>query len=206
MQGMYKYSVVDKRNKALMNEIYKFRYKTYVEKFEFIDKKHFPDKKEFDVYDEQSIHLIAQDTFGMILGTIRIITKGTYPLPIEQFINIEDSSAEISRLIINIEINNYSNSKTNRNINHIKKSQIKEISLGLYKLLYKESKRLHLYKWYALMEKKLHLLLSFYGFKFEKAGNEVNYYGQVYPYKANISSILLNIEKRDPQLYNFFMN
>lgn len=206
MRSNYKFSTVDKGNKSLKDEIYKFRYIIYVNKCKFLDAKHYTNDMEFDIYDDQSVHLVAQDSNNNIVGTMRIIAKGRNPLPIEKFVSIDDNSAEISRLIINENLETTKKLKTIKYINGQNKIQMKEIALGMYKLLYKESQRLEINNWYALMEKKLHFLLSFYGFKFDQIGEEVNYLGQVYPFKAEISKILSNIKQKCPQIHEFFVN
>jgi len=78
------------------------------------------------------------------------------------------------------------------------------VTFGLYREMYQESKRLGITHWIALMEKSLWRLLSSHGFVFNQIGEEVDCYGPVFPYLADIAKIEQELRKKDPDLYEYF--
>ena len=78
--------------------------------------------------------------------------------------------------------------------------------LNLYKGLYLESKRLGVTHWLAAMEEPLVRLLRRFGFVFNPVGPEVDYYGHVRPYIANISEIEKQVCREHPFLFKFFID
>jgi N-acyl amino acid synthase of PEP-CTERM/exosortase system len=65
--------------------------------------------------------------------------------------------------------------------------------------------RLRITPWFAIMEKKLWRALNRFGFKFEQIGEEVDYYGPVLPYLANIQDIEQNVYQVNRKLFYFFL-
>ncbi|PWB59893.1 MAG: PEP-CTERM/exosortase system-associated acyltransferase [Nitrosomonadales bacterium] len=80
-----------------------------------------------------------------------------------------------------------------------------EIILGLYKTMYQASKRQGITHWFAAMEKTLLRLLYRYQFGFIPIGPEVDYYGPVTPYLAEIAHIEAGIRQRCPEMYAEFI-
>jgi N-acyl amino acid synthase of PEP-CTERM/exosortase system len=80
-----------------------------------------------------------------------------------------------------------------------------EIVCNLYKCVYKESKRIYLTHWYAVMAKGLYLLLKRLGIVFRPIGPETDYHGLRTPYIANIKEIEEEVGRLNPELYREFM-
>lgn len=79
------------------------------------------------------------------------------------------------------------------------------MAFGLYRAMYQESKRLGVNHWFALMEKSLWLLLKIHGFVFRPIGPEVEFYGMVLPYIADIAELEKSVYTKFPQFYAYFM-
>lgn len=56
--------------------LYRLRYDAYCEVMRCLDPKLYPDKEERDKFDEFSIHIVARNDKGEIVGTIRLIKDG----------------------------------------------------------------------------------------------------------------------------------
>lgn len=80
-----------------------------------------------------------------------------------------------------------------------------EIILGLYKIMYQASKRRGITHWFAAMEKPLVRLLGRCNFDFKPIGPEVDYYGPVTPYFAEISEIEACVHQRCPDMLAEFV-
>jgi len=70
--------------------------------------------------------------------------------------------------------------------------------------MYQFSKRQGLTHWLAAMEKTLLRLLHRYQFGFKPIGPEVDYYGPVTPYLAEIAQMEEGVRQRHPELFAQF--
>ncbi|HOY08965.1 MAG TPA: PEP-CTERM/exosortase system-associated acyltransferase [Candidatus Omnitrophota bacterium] len=209
------YKKVYKDEPRLMDQIYRLRYEVYVSEFGYVDSKHYPDGLEYDRYDQQAQHFAAIDPDGDVVGAVRLILPGELALPLEEQcpsaynpkqVCAHVRFAEMSRLIISKKLRNrgpfirpcQENRKAceGNNSDVVCRCFAKCIIIGLCSYVFEESQRLNITHWYALMEKKLYLLLALYGFKFNSIGPEINYYGSVFPYVVS----LLEIER---SIHNF---
>lgn len=94
--------------KDKLQEIYKLRYKVYCEEWGFEKPEHHPGEIETDIYDKNSVHFMAKNDDGNLVGTIRLILSSDEGFPLEKYcqININkdelprENLAEISRLAI----------------------------------------------------------------------------------------------------------
>lgn len=80
-----------------------------------------------------------------------------------------------------------------------------EIILGIYKTMYQASKRQGITHWFAAMEKSLLRLLRRYNIEFTPIGPELDYYGPVVPYIAEIADIEANVFKHCPEMLAEFV-
>ena len=114
--------------------------------------------------------------------------------PIEEHCQIDsrndlshrDKAAEISRLAVT------------------KKSRCPEITLGLWRRVYLESKRLDILYWYAAMERKLQRLLRRFHLVFEQIGAIVNYNGLRIPCFGILQAFEHRLSHEDPAMYEYF--
>lgn len=192
----------------LKNNIYKLRYKIYVEEFGFEKSEDHPDGYEKDEYDENSIHFAALDENGKVIGTIRLILNSEKGFPIEHAAEITfigekpspDKIAEISRLAVSKNFQRYNSNCSIKNKLLTKNTVI----FGLYKLMYHESKRRGITHWYIIIEKKLFRQLKRYGFIFHQIGKPVQYHGTRIPYLGIILDIE-NLMKKKPEILKMLL-
>ena len=84
------------------------------------------------------------------------------------------------------------------------KRSIRPLIFGLYREMYKESKRRGITHWFAIMERSLWRLLNLSGFNFIEIGDEVDVYGPVRPYMAELSKIEQELKENKPEVYKYF--
>jgi N-acyl amino acid synthase of PEP-CTERM/exosortase system len=223
----FTYKKVDYNDPKLMEQIYRLRFEVYCYECGFIKAADYPDGLEIDEYDAQATHFAAINDDGDLIGTIRMIHPGRALLPIEQHCPqivlsrkiVPDSKinfTEISRLIISKRLRRRKNDAMYyepqvedqkmidaQNQEFIRRAR--PMAFGLYREMYQESKRKGITNWYSLMEKSLWLLLRLHGFRFDAIGEEVDVYGPVRPYMANIPEIEEEVYRKFPQFYEYFV-
>ncbi len=197
---------------------YGLRYQVYCVERGFLNPADYNDELESDEFDGNSLHFGAVSVHGPLIGTIRLVREGAKAFPLAQHCNIDLSSlpprtAEISRLAVSktyrrrVDDDIYGISPdalSDRDPGGLQRRRRPEIVLGLYKIMYQESKRQGIDYWLAAMERSLVRLLWRYSFTFEPIGPEVDYYGPVTPYIAKISDIETNVKALRPSLYKEF--
>jgi N-acyl-L-homoserine lactone synthetase len=102
------YTIEIVKDKGLLADLYKFRYKMYCLVDKLLNKEKFPRGYEIDDYDEHSVHFIALDKEKRIIGTVRIIKNSVLGLPTAKEFNLENKLknlpskkiVELSRFII----------------------------------------------------------------------------------------------------------
>ncbi len=209
---------------GVMEEVYRLRYQVYCNECHFIDPKDYPDGIETDGYDRHSVHFGAYDLEGRLVGSVRLILPSSRKFPIEEHCPTLDvdplkvsprKSAEISRLTISklyrrraqdgLYYEPQAQDVAVRDKGQYFMRRVRPMAFGLYREMYHESKRLGIRYWYALMEKTLRTLLKIHGFVFDPIGPEVDFYGLVTPYLADIVELEKNVHEKFPQFYDYFM-
>jgi N-acyl amino acid synthase of PEP-CTERM/exosortase system len=209
----------------LINEVYRLRYKVYVEECGFEKQEDHPGGMEKDDFDEHSSHFVVRKKGeDQIIGTIRMINYSEKGFPIEAHCRIEsDLSAfdrkrfgEISRLAVSKDYRKrvtdtvYSDGKVleDSDVDNMFSGYRKmsnDIVLGLYKCIYQESLERGNQCILAVMAKGLYLLLKRVGILFEPIGPEQYYHGFRSPYLGKIDTMLQELARRNPTLYAQFM-
>lgn len=205
-------------------ESFRLRYQVYCKECHFISEEDYPLGYECDGFDEHSLHFGAYDLAGNLVGGSRLILPECRKFPIEEHcpsldIDLEkyprQFCAEISRLTISKLYRRRADDglyygpricdETVESGSEHFKRRLKPMAFGLYRAMYHESKRRNIRYWLALMEKTLWLLLKIHGFEFKPAGPQVEFYGIVWPFFADISEIEKNVYEKFPQFFQFFM-
>ncbi|MEW6678172.1 MAG: PEP-CTERM/exosortase system-associated acyltransferase [Pseudomonadota bacterium] len=92
-----------------MDDIHSLRYAVYCKEKGFLDARKYPDGKEYDLFDDYSVHFAAYNQHRDLVGTVRlVIPTGEQAFPFMDFctplpgvtLPPKGVSAEISRLII----------------------------------------------------------------------------------------------------------
>jgi N-acyl amino acid synthase of PEP-CTERM/exosortase system len=213
------------RGQEELEEVFRLRYRVYVEEWGFEKAEDHPGGIERDDYDDHAIHFVAERE-GVIIGTVRLILNSEQGFPIESFTRIDedlsqvdrDKVAEISRLAVSKDFRKRARdgliyARQVRNppspepaARRERRSERRRTDLvtGLYKSMYVESRRLGLDHWYAVIAKGLYLLLTRYGIVFSQIGPEVQYHGLRAPYMAYIPEIEGQVSKANPELEKEF--
>jgi len=100
-------------DEAGLREIYRLRYKVYVEEWGFEKPEEHPDGLETNEYDKTSVHFVTKDAEGQIVGTVRLILNSPIGFPIERYCGIDINKNDISREKI-VEISRLAISKAYR--------------------------------------------------------------------------------------------
>lgn len=92
-----------------MDNIHSLRYAVYCKEKGFLDAGNYPDGKEYDAFDDYSVHFAAYNARQELVGAVRLVIPGeNRPFPYEAFckplpgvvLPPSAQSAEVSRLII----------------------------------------------------------------------------------------------------------
>ncbi len=215
-----------------LQQSYALRYEVYCNEQHFLAPEDYPSGLEIDAFDNDAIHIGAINREGVLVGTVRLVlpTANRFPLFehcqfFSEHSTLADSTnpiqlcaAEISRLAVSKSYRRRANdgmyglAETEDKIAPQEKDDKTthrrhrpELVLGLYRAMYRHSKRQGITHWFAAMEKTLLRLLHRYQFGFEPIGPEIDYYGPVTPYLAEIAKMEKGIRQRYPELYAEFV-
>ncbi len=158
-----------------------------------------------------------------VVGTIRLVLDSDKGFPIEHaiettFIGEKSKIGEISRLTVSKDLRRRKedgiygiefylteeeggilpNDGTIPDEMKGRKNPI--IVLGLYQVMYHESKRRGLSHWYMITEKKLFHALMKFGFLFYQIGEPVEYHRERVLYLSIIEKLEKNLIKNDPEM------
>lgn len=205
-------------------ESYRLRLQVYGRECHFIHEEDYPQGYETDELDAHSLHFGGFDLFGNLIGSVRLILPETDSFPIQDHCpGLEVDWSKVSRAECG-EISRLTISKLFRRRAHdglyyepqIQDQTVEDkgeqflrrvrpMAFGLYRAMYQECKRLHINYWFALMEKSLWLLLKIHGFVFKPIGPEVDFYGKVTPYVADIREMEKWVHSKFPQFFSYFI-
>lgn len=230
-QSHFDFSVID--DAVYLRDSYALRYEVYCQERRFLAPENYPQKLETDSYDGRAIHVGVINKAGALAGSVRLVlpsAQGNFPLLEHcklfheyQYLADPDKSAqlslaEISRLAVSksyrrrqndglydlaSEEDNSAAMQAENEAMHRRHKP--EIIFGLYKVMYQASKRQGITHWFAAMEKPLLRLLQRYSFDFKPIGPEMDYYGPVTPYFAEIAEIEKSVHRRHPEILADFV-
>jgi len=206
-----------------LRDSYALRYEVYCHERNFLNAEDYPSKLEIDHFDEHAIHIGAINPEGELVGTLRLVLPSKRGLPLLDHCALftDDthlaspayaSSAEISRLAV-FRASTSANSNVHKNTADTDKpvsvaqtntKALRDklfITLGLYQAMYHTSKLRGITHWFASMERSLWRLLNFQGIQFKAIGPEVDYYGPVSPYLANIAHLEAYVKANNVDLW-----
>lgn len=233
-EQMKRIKFVEVDSESLKKEIYKLRYDVYVSEFGFENKENHPSGLERDVYDSHSVELAAIEQVSAetkkVIGTMRLILHSEHGFPIENAAPIDfkgkkppfDRIAEISRLAISkayrrqqgdglYGVKAYQKVAAGATIpgddsgGDVKVRIQPYLIWGLFKELYRVSKKLGITHWYMITEKKLWYALKRFDLIFRQIGEPVDYHGLRIPYMGVIEEIEKNLMKKQMGFYQDFL-
>lgn len=205
-----------------LSEAYQLRYQVYCIERSFLSPDEYPSCSEQDIYDDCSEHFSAYDRHNQIAGAVRLVRWSPelqYPFtehcPIfaDAWIPPNEEAQEISRLVVSKQYRRRQGDNW-LGINEdplelpediaAKRGGHPIIVLGLYREMYRYSKKHGVKYWYAAMERSLARLLGRYGFDFKPIGPQVDYYGPVGVYLASLADLEARVSTETPQLFEWF--
>jgi len=227
--GKFRFGVVD--NKDVLKDTFRMRYEVYVQEFGFERKEDHPNGLETDDYENESIHFACINESDSVVGTIRLVLDSDKGFPIEHAVETSfigekpDRSkiGEISRLTVSRDLRRRKEDGMYGVESYLTKKEggvlpddgsIPEemqgrknpiIVLGLYQVMYHESRRRGISHWYMITEKKLFFALKKYGFLFHQIGEPVEYHGERIPYLGIVEEIEKTLRKNNPDMYKIML-
>lgn len=213
----FKFRVIDHNipDESLLEEIFKLRYEVYCLERHFLSEEEFGDGLERDGYDGCSTHVAAFTNEGQVIGTVRLVqpfSDQSYPFEThcELFEHFEmparETAGEVSRLVVR---KNYrrrrGDSMEGVSAEFLENGMVQSIKpkrpgrarennsplllLGLYREIYRYSRRNGIRYLYAAMERSLAKCLNKMGFSFVPIGPQTDYYGPVTPFILDLDEL-----------------
>lgn len=203
-----------------LERAYRLRFDVYCVDCPFLDAADYAQPRETDIYDDQSTHFFAFNLSQELVGYVRLVhfdVQRRFPWQLHcrdllPGIALPDGAlcAEVSRLMVR---RDYRRRKTDLvagvdtqgdggadEDDGERRRRSPQILLSLYRRMYQHSRRAGIRHWYAAMERPLARALQSMGFTFVRIGNEVDYFGPVAPYLADIEQLESNLHARNPSL------
>lgn len=225
-----KFRFVKVETEDLLLKTQKLRYETYVKEFGFEKEEDHPGGLEIDDYEDESIHFAALNEEDDVVGTIRLILHSDKGFPIEHATELKleggppppETTGEISRLVVS---KNYRRRREDGRYGlesyipdhdgdrrskrpktyYEKKRKAPVIVIGLYQVMYHESKRLGITHWYMITEQKVYNSFRKFGFLFYAIGEPVYYHGLRTPYLGVIKDMEKRVMDENPFLLRLFL-
>lgn len=213
-------------DRAMFEQIFALRYEIYCLECGFLAPDAFKDGLESDEYDAHAAHFTAQNLIDELVGSVRLVQPApSQCFPFEQhcralFDNVplppREQCAEVSRLVVRKNYRRRSGDSlagvsaeftTGSNAPSLtvgapaeRRSASPQILLGLYREMYRYSLENGIRYWYAAMERSLARALARFEFVFAPIGLEVDYYGPVTPYVADLRELERRVGAANPGL------
>lgn len=184
----------------LLDQYFRLRWQVYCNEKGFLDPDDYPGAIERDEFDDVSYHFGCVDEDGTVIAGVRLVPDSPLGFPAHRHCRIDIGfepwvqSAELSRLVFSKGYRRGSG-RGDRAVADC------EIVLGLYRAVYRMSKRAGITHWLAAMEPSLARLLNRFHFSFAPVGPETDYYGAVRPYLAGIAQLERSVFVKCPDLY-----
>ncbi|NOX32544.1 MAG: PEP-CTERM/exosortase system-associated acyltransferase [Deltaproteobacteria bacterium] len=227
--GKFRFGLVHDKN--VLKDTFRMRHEVYVEEFGFEKASDHPNGLETDDYENDSIHFACINESDSVIGTIRLVLDSGKGFPIEHAVKTDfvgerpDRSkiGEISRLTVSKDLRRRKEDGMYGVESYLKKKEggilpddgsIPEemqgrknpiIVLGLYQVIYHESRRRGITHWYMITDKKLFFALKKYGFLFHRIGETVEYHGERTPYLGIIEEIEKALIKNNPDMLKIML-
>lgn len=227
--GNFRFLRVD--TDELKEKTFRLRYEVYVEEFGFEDPADHPGGRETDAYEDVSAHFVSLDPEDEVVGTIRLILHSDRGFPIEKAVDLHfpgekpppEKMAEISRLAVSHKyrrrhadgvygVESYLPASEGGAVpeqgkvpREYRKRRNPVIVMGLYQIMYQESKRMGLTHWYMITQEKMYRLFKRLGFVFHPVGEPVEYHGLRRPYLGVISEMEAAMMRENPVLMRLLL-
>lgn len=186
---------------ALRREAAHLRYKVYCDELGFLDKEAYPEEVETDAFDAVSTHIVAVQG-DSVVGTVRIVPNTSYGFPLESHCRVTSkiphTGAELSRGIVDPWARQ---GRTGAAQGTTWSTEGISIWWGLWLEVYYQTKQRGITHWFSAMERPFVTMLRRAGIPWEAVGPEVDYYGPIIPYQANVSVYESLLRQKKPAVY-----
>lgn len=218
---------------SIFLDIMKLRYEVYCDECHFLNAQDYPDGCESDTYDAKAHHVAARNDAGQVIGTVRLVfAEEGEQFPFEEHCEVfpdfffppRTECAEVSRLVVRKTYRRRPGdtlqgiSKEFREkgrvdivvpeVNDPKGKHRRHISpqilLGMFREIYRYSRKNGKRYWFAAMEKGLVRSLGKMGFRFVQTGPQTDYYGPVATYFADLDQLEVDVRNANEFLARWF--
>ncbi len=228
--GKFRFGIVN--DEEVLKDTFRMRFQVYAEEFGFEKKEDHPGGLETDEYENNSVHCACLNEQDAVVGTIRLVFDSEKGFPMEHAVPdiafvgekpARNKIAEISRLTVSKDLRRRKEDGIYGVESYLTVSEggilpddgnIPEefqarknpiIVLGLYQIMYHESRRRGITHWYMITEKKLFHALTKYGFLFHQVGNPVWYHGERIPYLGIIKEVEKHLIETNPDMLKIML-
>ncbi|MCG8566485.1 MAG: PEP-CTERM/exosortase system-associated acyltransferase [Desulfobacterales bacterium] len=228
--GQFRFGLID--DEKIKKDTFRMRYEVYVDEFGFENKEDHPSGLETDDFENDSLHFACLNESNSVVGTLRLVKNSDQGFPIEHATHIDfpgtmpdrDQIGEISRLTVAKDLRRRKEDGIHGVESYLTKREggilpddgtIPQemqgrknpiIVLGLYQVMYQESKRQDITHWYMITEDKVFHALKKYDFLFNKIGEPVFYHGWRTPYLGVVEEIEKNVFQRNPGMFKAMLS
>ncbi|WP_162300100.1 PEP-CTERM/exosortase system-associated acyltransferase [Kineobactrum sediminis] len=214
-------------SEGTLHDLYALRYQVYCLECEFLSAADYPSGLECDEVDHRSAHFAALNADNVVIGTARLVfPEPGEPFPYEAHCPPHSDferppvmeAVEVSRLAVSRQYRRRAgdtrdgvNAEALENGNDDTRFRNQRVNgpllvLGLYREMYRFSRKNNIRYWYAAMERSLARVLAMYGFVFTAIGDEHDYYGPVTPYIGDLRKLEDQLRATSPELLEWFIN
>jgi N-acyl amino acid synthase of PEP-CTERM/exosortase system len=208
------------RDSTDLERAYRLRFDVYCVDCAYLDATDYPTPRETDLYDDQSTHFFAYNLGDELVGYVRLVHHVSQrPFPWQLYcrdllagvaLPEGDQCAEVSRLMVRRDYRRRATDLVTGidtaadEISAVeggeRRRRSPQIMLSLYRQMYQHSRPAGIRYWFAAMERPLARALQGMGFTFQRIGAEVDYFGPVAPYLADIDQLEAALAAKNPSL------
>lgn len=226
-------SVCERAKESLFLDVFRLRYEVYCRECRFLDADDYPDGLESDAYDASAYHVAARNEADQIVGTVRLVfadAAGRFPFE-DHCTTFADFTfppraecAEVSRLVVSKGYRRRpGDTMQGVSKNFVEKGRpdaipidpddpegkhrrriSPQILMGMFRQMYLHSRDNGTHYWFAAMEKSLARSLDRMGFHYTQVGPEVDYYGPVAVYFADLRVLKNDLRNSSEFLSRWF--
>jgi N-acyl amino acid synthase of PEP-CTERM/exosortase system len=209
------------RDDELMRRVLELRFQVYCEECGFLPSADYPEHTESDLHDATAAHFCALNLNHELVGYVRLVRPGADQIfPFQQHCSQlfegmvlapPTACAEISRLMVRQDyrrrhhdaLAGVAPDAVALAADRERREPSPQILLSLYREMYRFSLEHGIRYWYAAMERSLARVLTRMNFAFQQLGPQIDYYGPVSPYLADLREMETRLGQSNLPLYTW---